>query len=178
MKREPTCTYGFLVRQSIFAEGKAVEIRILRRLPGESSPVNCPGDGESRYDRSPRRLQGLNLSDLQIIVWNSGAGTPRAYVSAPKIWYRDAYLVDEKRAAQMARTLKRLNIAIEKARATEIGQVILVIAEAIGAKWHAIPDGHYSFYRDTQWQFSSVDSAVLTARSIASTFDVARGEAA
>ncbi len=74
--------------------------------------------------------------------------------------YRDAYGVDLKRAKQMVQTLTKVQRAIQKASATEAGDVFMAFAAAVGAESAVVRVGESrgSMWKDNEWRFMSIAS--------------------
>lgn len=158
--------YGLEVETKVFADTEEVFVRVYAIEPGKSHPVNPRGDGEHEIWDAPKKVHGLALADL----------TLRTYIPTPnvvcdravtigdvdcQIDYRDAHFVDLRKARQMAKTLEKIERAIEKAASREPGDVLMAFAKAIGATKTVICTGgsKSSWLNQAEWEFHPIEKA-------------------
>ena len=162
-----TRTYGLQVSRGKWADSDAVFVRVLTRHPGEDYPSNPRGDGEDTIWDAPKSASGLALYGLEIVVWLS---QDRKYLHGATVRYNEVRFVETRLAERLARTLKRIDKSIAKAKAIEPGDVLVAFARAIGATWHAYTTDKHpdrsTFYRDSEWHFGDIASARETFRRL------------
>lgn len=156
-------TYGLRVytHKRQFADHPEIVARIMVRENQADSPINPRGDGEHPIWDAPKHMAGLALADLQLRVWFYTSTNDKPQACGPYIQYNDAHYIELAHAERMARTLKKIHKAIDKAQAHEPGDVLMTMAKALGLTFTVTEtrDGHSSTYRDSQWRFSQLTDA-------------------
>jgi len=156
-------TYGYMVTTRDFAGSDAIQVNVMCRRNEQAHPLNCSGDGEQSYNGAPARLNGLHLCDLQIRLWRLD---DRSWTGA-EVEYRNTFSIDLRKAKQMAKTLAKIQKAIDDSNAVEAGDVIMAVAKALGLGWTAISnDENYGTYQETTWRFRPVTYARDQVRDI------------
>jgi hypothetical protein len=175
-------SYGFMIDEKPWADSPAVTARIMVREGDSPYPCNPRTEGEHEIWDAPKRTHGLLLNDLIIRTYLSGpkivAG--RAMVIGPSIEFGSINYVDAKLAERALNTLKRIERAITKGNSHEAGDVIMAIAQAIGAEWcvQRLSDGPPSFsYAQDQWRFAAVSEARDTYRKAVEKLRIVKAEA-
>jgi hypothetical protein len=157
-------SYGFMIDTKTWADSPAGTARIMAREGDTPYPCNPRTESEHEIWDAPKQTHGLLLNDLVIRTYLSGPLTHRgrAVVIGPSIEFSSINYVDTKLAKAALRTLERIDRAIARAHSAEAGDVIMAIAQAIGAEWyaHRVGDQPPSFsYAQDQWRFAPVTEA-------------------
>lgn len=155
----PERQYGFLIETGKFADCPSVVARVLVKRGDENHPCNCDSSrGESATWGAPEKADGLFLASLELRCWVGGDGK---YFHGPDVRIDEVRFVDERIAAALDRTMKKIGRAITRARATEAGDVLMAVAKAIGATLSIkrIGNARGSFYSDESWLFGDLVEA-------------------
>jgi hypothetical protein len=151
-------SYGFRIEETKFADCPAVVARVLAREAGAKYPINPRSEGEDSIWDAPKKTDGLALAGLEIILWRD---RDCKYQTDAQVRINSASFIDQRLAERLFRTMKRINRQLRKTSAREAGDVLVAVAQAIGAKWHVEPVGEErgSFYSDAEWRFCDLVSA-------------------
>jgi len=155
-----TKSFGFLVETvNVYGTDK-VQARVMVRESDRQSPLNPGSDPFYHWHEGcPKALEGLLFDGLRLECWYSDMGTV-VLVGGTTPEYMDVYSIDERKAVAMAKTLKRVNRAIQKAEANEPGDAFVAMAKALGltfAVTRVKNDRNGSSYEDSDWFFSSIE---------------------
>ncbi len=154
---------GLMIKAELTYGTQYISVRVMRRKEDtgkagrDLSPLNCTS---SDYD-----LDMMALDDLELI------GVVSDYdgrFNLDGAEYRSVHRISERRAIVMAKMLGKINRAKEKAQAHEPGDVFMIFAKAIGAKWvcRTKDEGaHYSSYGDVEWRWDSLEQGRETYRA-------------
>jgi hypothetical protein len=156
-------SYGFMIQRKQDSLGTvSLTAEVMVREGDKAHPLNPSGDGEGGFYKVdvPKKTLGLHLDGLVIRSYQStdrGKGD-LFEVYQPDVYFADSHRVDYRKAMRMAKTLKRVNDAINKANVREHGDVLMAVAKAIGATWYVERlSKHGSSYSDNEWRFGPLE---------------------
>lgn len=170
-------TVGLLVERRLEHGSDYLIVRPLLRRPGDNFPTNPGNTVFAPWDsEAPKHLHNLCLDGIELRghVYRFGNHDPEVIgMNEP---HTTVYRADYHELIGLAKAMKRINNAIEKARryASEhaltwtTASVVAPFAKAIGAKWYAVPsEMHYSSYRDVAWEWKSIaDATTCVSRHV------------
>ena len=125
-------TYGFQIEAAEKYDSVGITARVLVREDNSASPINPRSGVESAIWGAPKHLHGLALDGLGFYAHfyaDDSDGRVPLIGFTPK--YRDVFSVDRANAQAMVKTLTRIGRALEKADATEPGDIIMATATAL-----------------------------------------------
>ena len=141
--KEQRPTIGLLIVSN--AAKFEVTVRVVDRRAKAEHPTN-PGNYPEDYN-------GLHLQDLGMFGHVSEFDAFNFLGTEP--CYRSPYQIERRDAEAMAKTLRKIGAATEKAAAREDGDVMLAFARAIGATFvcHSAGERRGWSYADWDWRW-------------------------
>lgn len=123
-------TFGLLIRRRESYGTNYIDATVVSRKKDEyDHPIGC---GDFRWEW-PKHLQTFELDGLGMHLFASDLRDDhgRARVIGAEIEYREVFSVDERKAARMIRTLKKVHARVHKDSAHEPGDRLVAIAKAL-----------------------------------------------
>jgi hypothetical protein len=152
--------FGLLLRSIPRYGSRYVEVVLCSRKPGAGDDEAPLGVADDSCDpQRPKHLDTLALDGLGLYGFVSGyrdGGAELCPFIGDKAEYRNLYVIDERRAALMAKTLKKINAAMSKAKAYEPGDRFAVLAGALRLDF-VVEDRERDLPRNGQrWRYMTV----------------------
>jgi len=149
--------FGLLVRNSSRYGTRYVEVHICSKEAGADDYAAPLGVTDS-YSERPKHLTDVALDGLGIYGFISDMRRDDGLCSfiGDNIEFRDVFAIDERKAGAMLKTLKRVNRALDKAKAYEPGDRFAALAAALKLDF-VVEDRNDDLPRNGQrWRYMTV----------------------
>lgn len=169
MTRKATRTYGLMLDTTDLYGTTYVMARVMTKEPDQHHPINGRSlDSETAIYDAPRHMVGKSIDGLTLQgYWTDWTGGTTRFMSHEPL-YRDVHLVNERKAAAMARTLRAITKATpEGYHVAEWERNLQGIIRGLRLDWVCFPSRPlYSSYADVAWTYRDVDAAFDMWRSL------------
>ena len=134
IKPNPQRLFGLLVRHSVRYGSRYIDVLVCSKEPGadfEAAPLGVSDDSFS-YER-PKHLADVALDGLGMYGFITDMRNDDGLCGfiGDSIEYRDVFSIDARKAGRMHKLLKRINSALDKAKAYEPGDRFAVLAKLL-----------------------------------------------
>jgi hypothetical protein len=148
-------SFGLLLRKERRHGTLYIVCQVMTRRPNENAPLGAT-DG-FRWEW-PKFYAGYELDGLGIQGFVSDVRDDAGHCSfiGHDIEYRDVFSIDETKARRMAKTLKRVNAAVNKARAYEPGDKLAALAKALKLEWVVEDRERFKHDPDRRWLWMTI----------------------